>query len=105
MIAWAVDDTLRESGVDVVGPALDLSTGLRLAHENNLDAAVLDIDLGGLYVWPLARVLQNHNVPIVFVSAECSDKLPADLRGLVCLDKPAPGDRIVVSVSQAITRH
>lgn len=101
-LAYDIDDALRECGAEVVGPALDLNTGLRLAHENNLDGAVLDIDICGEFVWPLARVLKAHQVPFVFVSADCSGDLPEDFRGFICLDKPAPSATILATVSEAL---
>lgn len=101
-LAYDIDDSLREYGVEVVGPALDLTTGLELARENHLDAAVLDIDLGGDFVWPLAQQLKGHEVPFVFVSAECGDRLPDDFRNVVCLDKPATTRRILETVSNAL---
>lgn len=102
-LAYDIDDSLREMGAEVIGPALDLQTGLQLARENRLDAAVLDIDLGSDFVWPLARELKGHQVPFVFVSAECADKLPPDFQHVVCLDKPAPTDIILKTVAEAIT--
>mgnify|MGYP002782383161 CR=1 FL=1 len=101
-LAYDIDDSLREVGAHVVGPALDLATGLKLARENHLDAAVLDIDLGRDFVWPLAHQLKGHDIPFVFVSAECGDKLPEDFRNVVCLDKPAPTRKILETVSEAL---
>lgn len=77
-LAYHINDSFCDHGAEVVGPALDLLTGLELARENHLDAAVLDIDLGGEYVWPLARELKGHKVPFVFFSAECAGDLPED---------------------------
>lgn len=104
-LAFDIDDSLRKWGAEVIGPALDLATGMRLARENNLDGAVLDIDLGGAHVWPLARELSGHKVPFLSVSAECGDKLPDDFRDSVCLDKPAPTRAILESVANIIARN
>lgn len=103
-LAYDIDDTLREYGAEVVGPALDLATGMQLARENDLDAAILDIDLGSEFVWPLARELKGHRVPFVFVSAECGDELPEDFRNVVCLDKPTPALKILETVGDALAR-
>lgn len=102
-LAYDLDDALRDCGAEVVGPALDLSTGLHLAHENNLDGAVLDIDICGEYVWPLAQVLTDHEVPVVFVSAECSSELPERFRSFACLEKPAPRAAILATISEVLT--
>ena len=101
-LAYDMDDALRESGAQVVGPALDLPTGLQLAREHRLDGAVLDIDLCGEFVWPLAQELKRDSVPFVFVSADCGEGLPSDFQDSTCLPKPAPTERILATVSQVI---
>lgn len=104
-LAYDIDDALSDSGAVVVGPALDFDTGLALASTNDLDGAVLDIDIAGQPVWPIARVLKQDGVPFVFVSADCHDGLPEDLLGAICVDKPAPTDTILNTVSSAIARE
>lgn len=101
-LAYDLDDALSDCGARVVGPALDLPSGIRLAREHRLDGAVLDIDLCGEFVWPLARELKGDGVPFIFVSAECSGKLPEDFQDAACLGKPARREAILASVSRAI---
>lgn len=104
VLACDIDDILRDFGAEVVGPALDLETGLQLASREPLDGAILDIDLGGHYVWPLAAALKNSSIPFVFVSAECGRNIPGEFADSVCLPKPANGDIIASTVAQIITR-
>jgi CheY-like chemotaxis protein len=103
VIALDIDDVLRDFGVDVVGPALDLETGLQLASHQPLDGAVLDIDLGGNFVWPIAAALKTDRVPFVFVSADCGEELPRDFSDSICLPKPASSWTIASAVAQVIT--
>jgi DNA-binding response OmpR family regulator len=105
LLAHDLDDALTERGVKVVGPALDFATGLALVREDSLDGAVLDIDIGGTPVWPIARGLRDDGVPFVFVSADCGKGLPEDLRGSECISKPARTDAILVSVAAAIGKR
>lgn len=106
ILACDIDDALRESGVDVVGPALDLESGLALVSEDTLedtlDGAILDIDIGGQPVWPIARRLKGCGVPFVFVSGDCALGLPSDFSDAVCLDKPAATEAILTSVAQIV---
>lgn len=104
-LAYDIDDALSDSGACVIGPALDLPSGLSLARNNRLDGAVLDIRLGKEFVWALARELKRDHVPLLFVSAECADQLPADLSEFVCLTKPAPTSAILSGMSDAIRLH
>ena len=99
ILAFDIDDALRDSGVDVVGPALDLDSGLALVEQDALDGAVLDIDIAGRPVWPIAHRLKDDGVPFVFVSADCGKGLPEDFSGATCLSKPAETDTILTSVA------
>lgn len=105
VLAFDIDAMLSDLGAEVVGPALDLDTGLQLAREQPIDGAVLDIDLGGRFVWPLAAELQHHSVPFVFVSAECGGELPRQFAAAACLAKPASGVAIASSIASAIAAH
>lgn len=105
LLALNLDDALRERGVDVVGPALDLDSGIALVREDSLDGAVLDIDIGGHPVWPIARGLKEDGVPFMFVSGDCRKGLPDDLAGAVCLQKPAETGAILTSVAAIMERR
>ena len=96
IIAYDISGLVEDTGAEPVGPALDLEAGIRLVAENHLDAALLDIDLGGDYVWPIAEALDRNQVPYAFVSAQCSDQLmPESFRSRPCIYKPARPDEIV----------
>jgi DNA-binding response OmpR family regulator len=99
LLALDIDDALTASGAEVIGPALDFDSGMALLREDALDGAVLDIDIGGRPVWPIARGLREDGVPFVFVSGDCDKGLPDDLVGAVCLAKPALTEAILTSVS------
>jgi two-component SAPR family response regulator len=61
-----------------------------------VDIAVLDIDLNGTSVVPLAEHLRARGIPFVFLSGYCDeDLLPQHLRGRPRFDKPVEADRLV----------
>ena len=67
MIAMLVEDMLGELGCAVVGPAHALDTALAMAaSEVGLDAALLDVNLGGTSVFPVADALRAKGVPAIF---------------------------------------
>lgn len=96
IIAYDISDLVEDTGAEPVGPALDLASGMRLVTENHLDAALLDIDLGGEYVWPIAEALDRNAVPYAFVSAQCNaDPMPETFRSRPCIYKPAKPNDII----------
>ena len=101
LLAFDVKDLLDELGAITIGPALDLASGLHLLNDNQPDAALLDVDLGGEFVWPLADRLKERQIPFAFISADCTeDFLPDPFRRMVCLEKPASKEEITRLVAE-----
>lgn len=100
VLAFDLKDFLTNAGALPVGPALDLTSAMKFARDNHLDAAILDIQLGDVErVWPLAQELKRHEVPVVFVSGNCTKKdFPFAFQSDVCLEKPATQEQILNEV-------
>jgi DNA-binding response OmpR family regulator len=90
MIRLAVED----ADFQVVGPVPTADQGAKLAEGSGLRGALLDINLGGRYVFPLARLLQSKGVPIIFVSGYDRSILPDDLRDVQLVSKPILGSEL-----------
>lgn len=104
ILAYDIHDFISEIGAEPVGPALDLRSGRELARQTVLDAALLDISLGnGELVWPLAESLRQHNVPVIFISGDCTRKyFPKAFQDFACLEKPASNDEILDELNAAL---
>lgn len=96
IVALDVQQLLEQEGFVVIGPALNLEEGLRLAaaHGADLDWAVLDFDLGGRTAAPIADVLAHWSVPIIWCSGFSHKADPAFLRGFH-LQKPIDHAQLV----------
>lgn len=68
MVAVMVEDMLNDLGAIVVGPAGSISEGLTLANQEDLDAALLDINVRSERIDPVADKLRARNIPIVFAT-------------------------------------
>lgn len=68
IVAAMVEDMLIELGAVVIGPATSIKVGLELAATEKLDVAVLDMNIRGETVEPVAKELRARSVPIVFAS-------------------------------------
>lgn len=88
MLAMLMEDTLADFGCDVVGPIARVAAGVRLAITEPLDGAILDINVAGTEVFPVADVLAKRNIPFVFVSGYNSNDLPPQWKGRPTLHKP-----------------
>jgi DNA-binding response OmpR family regulator len=63
-----LQDYLQKAGVIVVGPAGRLKQALSKAEEEDLDAALLDVDLNGERCWPVADALARRNIPFALTT-------------------------------------
>lgn len=89
LIAFDLARTLEDLGVGVVGPARSVADALALiATEAKIDAAVLDINLGGEKAYPIADALLTRRVPFVFVTGYDSWIIPAAYAGAPRCEKP-----------------
>jgi CheY-like chemotaxis protein len=70
MVAMMVEDLLVDLGCVVVDVAGTLSRGLALASDADLrlDGAILDVNLGGEKVYPVAEALAARGVPFIFAT-------------------------------------
>lgn len=68
MLAMALELTLFDLGCEVVGPASSLGEAAPLAHEAAIDGAILDVNLAGEKVYPIADILADRGIPFVFTT-------------------------------------
>lgn len=68
LVAFYLEAVLQDLGCAVIGPAQTVSEGLQLARGDELDAALLDLNLRGHSAWPIAELLRDRGVPFVIVS-------------------------------------
>ena len=89
-VALMLEALLEGFGCDVVGVADTLSRGLEYAADESLeiDGAVLDINLGGEKVFPVAARLLARGVPFVFCTGFGAEGVPRDFAGAPTIAKP-----------------
>ena len=68
IVSIMLEDMLNELGATVVGPAGTLSEALAIASTEHIDAAVLDVNLRGERIDPVAELLQRHGVRFIFAT-------------------------------------
>ncbi len=68
LLAMLVEDLIGEVGGVVVGPAGSVDEALKVLAAGELDGAILDVNLGGEMVYPVADTLAAQGVPFVFVT-------------------------------------
>lgn len=90
IVAYDMQMMLEEQGARVLGPATSLAEAKELLAKERPTVAVLDVNLNGEYVFPLADELRAKDVPFLFATAYADqDRLfPQTARGVPRLAKP-----------------
>lgn len=99
-MAMAVEDD-GDAQVIVAGT---LSEAAKL-NLNDLDVAVLDVNLGFQTSYAFARQLLNAGIPIAFASGSQWCEVPVDLRDILFLSKPCSRSKMLDFVRQALTAN
>lgn len=98
--AMWIADLLADEGADVVGPAGNVKTARELVRRG-VDGAVLDIQLGHEFIWPVAMDLRRRGVPLVFLSS-FQGALPEELGSAPLVAKLAVPERLLAVCAATI---
>ena len=97
---------LQAHGAFVVGPVCTISGGLAAARDHRQpDAAVLDINLNGEQVFPLADHLAGQGVPFLFTTGYDDDMIPPRFRTAPRLEKPLDLTAVLPTLAKIIFRN
>jgi len=88
MVSMLIEDMLADLGCAVVGPASRLDEAIELMNTSELDCAVLDVNLGGQPIFPLADLLRERGTPFAFATGYGDAGLRDVDRGTPVLQKP-----------------
>ncbi|WP_308916440.1 response regulator [Jannaschia sp. LMIT008] len=106
LLAIDLSMTLEDEGATIAGPCMTLDAALEAQAGAKLDAAVLDVDLRGQAVFPLADRLKADGTPFVFHTGRAN---LAELRARYGIDvpilmKPSRPSDVVDGLTQAVHR-
>jgi CheY-like chemotaxis protein len=105
MVLLALQATLADFGCEVAGAAARLQPALELARGLSFDIAVLDIDLGGARIDPVAEAIAARGLPVVFVTGYGRDAAPRQVPAPV-LEKPCEASDLQRALQDALAaRH
>jgi CheY-like chemotaxis protein len=88
MIRMMVADMLEELGYSVSAEAGEINEAIRLAQSAEFDLAILDVNVNGKVISPVAELIKARNRPFIFATGYGSSGLPEEYRDRPALQKP-----------------
>lgn len=88
LVAMMMEDFVEELGFSVCGPFSSLSAATVAARAGEFEAAVLDVNLGGELVYPIADILAERGVPFIFVTGYGPGLVESRFADVPVLQKP-----------------
>ena len=102
LIAMLIEDALADQDCVIVGPYAHLQDALAAAATETVDLAVLDVNLAGEKVYPLAEFLAERGIPFVLLSGYGRDAVPANHPEWQACSKPFQPDELVDMLSRQV---
>jgi two-component sensor histidine kinase/DNA-binding response OmpR family regulator len=94
MVGMFMYDLLEDMGLEPTRPFTRLADAMAEAARQDFDGAILDINLNGELVYPLADVLAARDIPVIFVTGYASESLEPRFAGKPVLQKPVVAESL-----------
>jgi CheY-like chemotaxis protein len=85
---------VEELGHVVAAEAGNIEAGCDLAENADFDLALLDVNVGGAMITPVAEVIERRGLPFLFATGYATTGLPKAFQGKPVLRKPFPIEQL-----------
>jgi CheY-like chemotaxis protein len=102
LIRMLLEDMLTDLGYDLVGVAGRVEEAAELAKTKDFDLAILDVNLDGHDVYPVADLIIKRGLPFMFVTGYGGRGLPEQYRERPTLQKPFQLDELKRMLDQLL---
>jgi CheY-like chemotaxis protein len=105
VVAMELEALLRDLGCIVLDPAPTVRKALRILAEEQPDVAVLDVNVRGERVTPVAEALEAQGILFILLTGYGSERLhDKALQAATCLHKPVDGRQLAKVLLEVLAR-
>ena len=106
VIAMELEEVLKCLGCIALDPAPTIRQALRALEGERPDVAVLDVNVQGERITPVAEALQERGIPFLLVSGYGSERLRDEpLQDAAHLRKPVEARQLASALLEVVSRH
>ncbi len=104
LIAEEIVEILSGAGAKVIGPFSNLKKALEMANGEQIDVALLDVNLAGEPIYPAALALERRKIPFVFMTGYNRDALPIEHKASPLIRKPFHAAELLKILASLVVR-
>ena len=105
MVGIFMEELLGEMGFAPTYPINNLAEAVAAAQRERYDGAVLDMNLRGESIYPLAELLQAQNVPFVFVTGYSRSGVAEQFSWVPVVQKPVTSEALAQALNARFGRY
>ena len=102
LIAMMLEDFLESLGHSVSATCDTVKDALAETEKGGFEVAILDVNLKGENVWPVAERLREQGIPFVLATGGHVDPPPAQFSSVPVIEKPYTVDRVTPALNEAL---
>ncbi|MEO6580821.1 MAG: response regulator [Sphingomicrobium sp.] len=103
LISMMLEDFLESLGHRVSAICETVAEALETVASSAFDVAILDVNLKGESVWPVATQLRAQGIPFILASGGHVDPPPPEFADVPMIDKPYTIDRVTPAIDAAMS--
>lgn len=101
-LATDAEAALASAGAAVLGPCGDEESGVALAQQEEIDCAILDVNLRPGPSFELAKIMRSRSIPFLFVTGYDREAIPSEFADVQRLQKPYDSRDLLAAVGRLL---
>ena len=105
VIALATEEMLRALGHVPLGPTGNMASALEYAEREEMDAAIVDLNIRGTKTFTLLGILERRRIPFLIISGYADWKMPDGWSGRARLQKPFSEEQLQAKLGEILSER
>jgi two-component sensor histidine kinase/CheY-like chemotaxis protein len=102
LVAMMIEKLIVSLGFSVVGPCTTVAQACRAIDNEIFTSAILDINLGGELVFPVADILSRRQIPFIFTTGYGPERIVPRFAHIPLLPKPVEAHMLRKMLAEAL---
>ncbi len=103
LVSLIIEDLLADQKCLIVGPFDEVPSALAAAQSEEIDAALLDVNVKGVKIYPVAEALARRKIPFLFLTGYGDHAIPPNSPHWIACEKPFKPELLLSKLAQCIS--